>query len=198
MHVIFDESWRAHATQNLATYRDGVRPVVVQLGRRVKRLGKEPYTGDERPYIDAVQTLQHMGGLALVGLLHTHEELVREVVEKFVLKNGQCDDLEKAHKAFTKHGINVENLSEPVEFINAFKHGHGRSMVAAYDRQGPEMLNETTRLFANIMNDASSARSAALKRLNLDLSLTRFDRYAEVLISFWLTFPVTPRRAICS
>ena len=93
MHVIFDEAWRAHANQSLVTYRDGVRPVVVQLGRRMKRLVSEPYSGDELPYVNAVQTLQHMSGLALVGLLHTHEGLAREVVEKFGLKNGRCDDL---------------------------------------------------------------------------------------------------------
>src|SRR5258708_3960772 len=195
MHLIFDESWRDHAIQSLVTYRDGLRPVVAQLDRRMERLGHEPYTGDERPCVNAVQTLQHMGGLALVGLLHTHEGLAREVVEKFVLKNGRCDDLAAAHKAFTKHGIDVSQLHEPVEFIDAFKHGPGRSMDAAYGRQGTEMLNEAARAFVNMMGAAPITRAVVLKRLNLDLSLARFDRYAEAFIAFWRTFPKIPRGA---
>jgi hypothetical protein len=180
---------------SLVTYRDGVRPIVVQLGQRMKRLGGETYTGDERPYVNAVQTLQHMGGLALVGLLHTHEGLAREVTEKFGLKNGRCDDLAVAHKAFIKHGIDVSYLDEPVAFINAFKHGPGRSMDAAYDRQGPTILNATTRAFVGMMDAAPITRGVALKRLNLDLSLARFDRYAVAFIDFWQAFPTTPRQA---
>jgi hypothetical protein len=195
MHVVFDESWRAYVVESLATYRDGVRPIVVQLGRRTRRLGSEPYTDDERPYINAVRTLEHMGGLALVGLLHTHEGLAREVVEKFGLQSGPCLDLGPAHKAFANQGIDVDQLSEPVEFINAFKHGPGHSMNAAYDRQGLGILNETTRAFVDLMQGTPLTRGVALKRGNLDVSLARFDGYAATFIGFWQAFPEVPRKA---
>ncbi len=193
MHLIFDEAWREAAIRRLVTFRDGVRPVVAQLGRRMKRLASEPFAGDEQPYINAVEVLQHMGGLALVGLLHTHEGLAREVVEQFGLGNGPCDDLKVAHKAFIKHGIDVGQLTEPIEFINAFKHGAGRSMDLAYDRLGLDMLNETTQVFLNMTGGLPAAREVVLKRMNLDLSLVRFDRYAVAFIAFWQTFPTNPR-----
>ena len=69
-------------------------------------------------------------------------------------------------------------------------------MDAAYDRQGGEILNETTRAFVDLMDAALITRAVALKRLNLDLSLARFDRYASAFIVFWRTFPAIPRGAI--
>ncbi len=147
-------------------------------------------------YVDLVFVKGQLFGLAIAGLYHLWERLLKEFIVR-ELGKGPWDEISKKKTVDEWTFENLRGLLELVGFdirergffrdlnvlrliTNTVKHGDGISCR--------ELADEAPELFDRMMHDTAPSLFS-LKAADLSLEPKHFDQFAKAVVDFWHEMP---------